>query len=157
MCVCLIRLGSFFLCLSASSSRYLCLCVGVEPPRFLSNMPASYFRQTTEESRLQHLGAISSMLEVSIHSRMCKVLVSCCFPVVMVSYYSATRSPSPAYRREAKPRKKTLPLPILIPARKFMFPTGGQVAAEPSARPALSCPALPCLAVSANASAERSA
>eukprot|EP00752_Nemacystus_decipiens_P010276 g9158.t1 len=32
---------------------------------FLSNMPASYFRQTTEESRLQHLGAISSMLEVS--------------------------------------------------------------------------------------------
>eukprot|EP00903_Cladosiphon_okamuranus_P014976 g13861.t1 len=32
---------------------------------FLTNMPASYFRQTTEESRLQHLGAISSMLEVS--------------------------------------------------------------------------------------------
>ncbi|CAN0362369.1 unnamed protein product, partial [Ectocarpus sp. 12 AP-2014] len=30
---------------------------------FLRNMPASYFRQTTEESRLQHLGAISSMLE----------------------------------------------------------------------------------------------
>lgn len=34
------------------------------PKRFLSNMPASYFRQTNEEARLQHLGAISSMLEV---------------------------------------------------------------------------------------------
>lgn len=37
-------------------------CTGI-PRRFLENMPASYFRQTTEEARLQHLGAIAAMLE----------------------------------------------------------------------------------------------
>lgn len=31
-------------------------------------MPASYFRQTTEEARLQHLGAISAMLEVCVYA-----------------------------------------------------------------------------------------
>ncbi|CAN0181734.1 unnamed protein product, partial [Discosporangium mesarthrocarpum] len=30
---------------------------------FLSNMPATYFRQTTEEARLEHLGAICAMIE----------------------------------------------------------------------------------------------
>ncbi|CAN0452757.1 unnamed protein product, partial [Laminaria digitata] len=38
-------------------------------PRFLHNMPASYFRQTTEEARLQHLGAISAMLEAQVRVR----------------------------------------------------------------------------------------
>ncbi|CAM9860894.1 unnamed protein product [Ascophyllum nodosum] len=36
---------------------------GIAVDWFLENMPASYFRQTTEEARLQHLGAIASMLE----------------------------------------------------------------------------------------------
>lgn len=51
--------------------------VGTPHPRFLQNMPASYFRQTSEEARLQHLGAISSMLEEQPEVRSFRLQQSC--------------------------------------------------------------------------------